>query len=114
MNSEELEKAADDYATSNSIDQHTSIELYRSEQDEAHQYAKSVFIAGAEWQSNQSPWISVEDRLPENDEAVLISSQIYGKAVLRWNGSDMLWMWEDSDEFYCERDKIDAWMPIPE
>lgn len=27
--------------------------------------AKKYFIKGAEWQSKQSPWISVKERLPE-------------------------------------------------
>lgn len=30
------------------------------------------FIAGAEWQSMQSPWISVKERLPEEGKPVLI------------------------------------------
>jgi hypothetical protein len=29
--------------------------------------AKKYFIKGAEWQSKQSPWISVKERLPEKD-----------------------------------------------
>ena len=29
------------------------------------------FIAGAEWQSKQSPWISVKERLPEPNKLVL-------------------------------------------
>jgi len=29
------------------------------------------FIAGAEWQREQSPWISVKDRLPEEEEYTL-------------------------------------------
>lgn len=29
------------------------------------------FIAGAEWQSKQSPWISVNERLPEPNKLVL-------------------------------------------
>lgn len=32
-----------------------------------HQSYKS-FIAGAKWQAKQSPWISVEESLPKNDE----------------------------------------------
>lgn len=31
-----------------------------------------AFIAGAEWQSKQSPWISVKERLPNNDNNVLV------------------------------------------
>lgn len=30
------------------------------------------FIAGAEWQSKQPPWISVKERLPEEGKPVLI------------------------------------------
>ena len=29
------------------------------------------FISGAEWQSKQSPWISVKERLPEPNKIVL-------------------------------------------
>lgn len=32
---------------------------------------KDAFKAGAEWQAKQSPWISVEDRLPETEDEVL-------------------------------------------
>ena len=34
--------------------------------------AKKYFIKGAEWQSKQSPWISVKERLPNNDNNVLV------------------------------------------
>lgn len=32
---------------------------------------ESLFIAGADWQAKQSPWISVEERLPEQNKLVL-------------------------------------------
>lgn len=31
-----------------------------------------AFKAGAEWQSNQSPWKSVKERLPEENENIII------------------------------------------
>ena len=34
--------------------------------------AKKYFIKGAEWQSKQSPWISVKERLPEKDGYYLV------------------------------------------
>ena len=37
-----------------------------------HQCYKS-FIAGAKWQSKQSPWISVKDRLPRTDDDLYLS-----------------------------------------
>lgn len=33
---------------------------------------KEAFRQGAEWQSKQSPWISVKERLPEENENIII------------------------------------------
>lgn len=44
--------------------------LYRETQDD--------FIAGAKWQAKQSPWISVEDRLPDYLEKVLVLYEYKG------------------------------------
>lgn len=30
------------------------------------------FIAGANWQLEQSPWVNIEERLPEDDENIII------------------------------------------
>ena len=38
----------------------------------AHKQSYESFIAGAEWQYKQSPWISVKERLPEEGNLVLI------------------------------------------
>ena len=35
-------------------------------------YAVPLFKAGAGWQAKQSPWISVEERLPEENENIII------------------------------------------
>lgn len=35
-----------------------------------HKQSYESFISGAEWQSKQSPWISVNERLPENEDMV--------------------------------------------
>ncbi|WP_293666479.1 DUF551 domain-containing protein [uncultured Parabacteroides sp.] len=75
---------------------------------------QKAFIAGAEWQQQQSPWISIDERMPEDNQLVLTSSGIYGTKLLVWNAFHGVWDDEDGDDVYCERDKIDAWMPIPE
>lgn len=76
--------------------------------------AKRSFIAGTEWHAKQSPWISVEERFPEDKQPVLCSSQIYGKVVLCWDELSQSWSYPESGECYCDWDKIDCWMYIPE
>lgn len=70
---------------------------------------ENAFEAGADWQSKQSPWISIEDRLPEYPCWVLVTGKEYKYRIL----------------FYCEgkfyTDKsltsydgsVLFWMPIP-
>lgn len=43
----------------------------RNRQLHCEPYCIVDFIAGAEWQSKQSPWISVNERLPEPNKLVL-------------------------------------------
>lgn len=50
-----------------------------------------AFEAGANWQKEQSPWISIDERFPDDKEQVLVSFQIYGKVVLVWDKLGMVW-----------------------
>lgn len=47
---------------------HKDVSLYNAFAATIEKYAVPLFKAGSEWQVKQSPWISVEERLPENDE----------------------------------------------
>lgn len=78
------------------------------------QFGEMNFIQGAEWHAKQSPWISVEDSFPEDNALVLCSSQIYGKVVLRWNKLAKEWLYPEENHIYCDWDKVDCWMYIPE
>lgn len=79
--------------------------------------AKSValraFKKGADWQSRQSPWISVEERLPEEGQKVFVLVMYYGTPCIR-------------EEKFCRNSNLDrkgmwihgnsvvlAWSPIP-
>lgn len=73
---------------------------------------KSGFRDGAEWQAKQSPWISVEDRLPDNQDIVLVRDEYdrFCTAYLHGKNSGFITYGEDAYNFFGE---ITHWMPIP-
>ena len=59
-------------------------------------------------------WISVEDRLPENDQWVLcfMKDKCFGTfSVFQWNYID--WQWNDGNEWFDEKE-VTHWMPLPQ
>lgn len=72
---------------------------------------KDGFIAGAKWQTEQSPWISVEERLPETNKEVLVlcrrkRSGVYFIIENAYENGD----WVTKSAMFYE---TVAWMPIP-
>ena len=58
-------------------------------------------------------WISVKDRLPENNQWALcfMKDKSFGTfRVLQWNYID--WQWNDGNERWEEKD-VTHWMPLP-
>ena len=73
----------------------------------------NAFNAGAEWQAKQSPWISVKERLPENQDIVLVRGEYGGKATAYLHGKDsgFIVYGEDAYKVFGE---VTHWMPIPD
>ena len=76
-------------------------------------FGEMNFVQGAEWQSKQSPWINVKERLPEEGQKVFVLVMWYGIPCIR-------------EEKFCRSSNLDtkerwifgnsivlAWMPIP-
>lgn len=84
--------------------------------DEYQPYYLDGFKDGAEWQSKQSPWISVEERLPEPDKEVLLydknSIRHYVIGWLRRHKVYNKGMWALING-WVEDKNITHWMPIP-
>nr|DAK48325.1 MAG TPA: Protein of unknown function (DUF551) [Caudoviricetes sp.] len=73
------------------------------------------FKEGARWQSKQSPWISVNERLPEpNKEVLLYDKNSIRHYVIGWLRRDKGYnkgMWALSNGWIEDKD-ITHWMPI--
>lgn len=77
------------------------------------------FKRGAEWQAKQSPWISVEERLPKENEMVLCRMVSNGAIVSGYIvveagkpprvATSGNFEFEDYGDYEC-----DMWMPIPD
>ena len=92
------------------------------------QFGEINFIQGAEWHAKQSPWISIEERLPDKGQRVLVGFLYYYKYDDReaesrkhidvFTYENGIWT-TDSDISYLgksvEKDdiKVICWMPIP-
>lgn len=76
-----------------------------------HQCYKS-FIAGAKWQSKQSPWVSVKDRLPRTDDGLYIVLDVRmnppGCGVCDFNPKTETWI-----DYGGNIVRPTHWMPIP-
>ena len=102
-----------------------NIDMGQTVEEAAHFFAESSssgsafpayyqgFIAGAEWQSCQSPWISVKERLPENQHIVLVRGEYGGKATAYLHGKDsgFIIYGEDAYKVFGE---VTHWCHIPD
>lgn len=90
----------------------------RNRQLHCEPYCIVDFISGAQWQSKQSPWISVNERLPEPNKLVLCRMVSNGAIVSGYIvvlsgrppyvATDGGFEFEDWNGYEC-----DMWMPIP-
>lgn len=88
---------------------------FRNRQRHCEPYCIVDFISGAQWQSKQSPWISVNERLPEpNKEVLLYDKNPIRHYVIGWLRKDKGYnkgMWALSNGWIEDKD-ITHWMPI--
>ena len=79
----------------------------------------NMFRKGAEWHAKQSPWISVEERLPKDFEPKIIllkDGQIRIALLDSYDSNDFkityFWYDREADESFDFEDVV-AWMLIP-
>lgn len=77
--------------------------------DAVFDVTERAFIAGVEWQSNQSPWISVKERLPEENKEYLVVLDNRVVYVAQYNKNNKSWLIYGTGYTY----NVVAYMPIP-
>nr|DAD76026.1 MAG TPA: Protein of unknown function (DUF551) [Podoviridae sp. ctIi96] len=104
-----------------------NIDMGQTVEEAAHFFAESRssgsalpayyhgFIAGAEWQAKQSPWISVEERLPEcNTEVVIYHEYRFYVGFMYYSMKSIWWRVNEDERTDMIVSEYDFWMPIPD
>ncbi len=107
-----LEEAAYDYATNKTkfrkeVLKEVGPDNYVSRKSDCME----DFQCGAEWQAKQSPWISVEDKLPSLNQKVIVYN---GKQVYISHRTEKDYAKDANSFLYgLQTYNVVAWMPIP-
>lgn len=77
-----MKQTAEEAAKENILFNHRTVDRTLFGKDLA-KFGEMNFVQGAEWQSKQSPWISVKERLPEEGQKVFVLVMYYGTPCIR-------------------------------
>lgn len=112
-----MKQTVEEVASENILFNHRTVDRTLAGKDLA-KFGEINFVQGAEWQSKQSPWISVKERLPEPNKLVLCRMVSNGAIVSGYIvvssgrspyvATDGGFEFEDWNDYEC-----DMWMPIP-
>jgi hypothetical protein len=112
-----MKQTVEEAARENILFNHRTVDRTLFGKDLA-KFGEMNFVQGAEWQSRQSPWISVKERLPEPNKLVLCRMVSNGAIVSGYIvvssgrspyvATDGGFEFEDWNGYEC-----DMWMPIP-
>ncbi len=112
-----MKQKVEEGAKENILFNHRTVDRTLSGKDLA-KFGEINFVQGAEWHAKQSPWISVEERLPKGNELVLCRMVSNGAIVSGFINTipgcqpqvstSPDFEFEDYSDYVC-----DMWMPIP-
>lgn len=107
-----MKQTVEEAARENILFNHRTVDRTLSGKDLA-KFGEINFVQGAEWQSKQSPWISVKERLPEKDGYYFVTDGDVVEKVYffeRWNKFTST---RDYPHLFYDEGVIKAWLPIP-
>ena len=120
-NKKDIKQTVEAAASENILFNHRTVDRTLFGKDLA-KFGEINFIQGAEWQSKQSPWISVKERLPKDfkPKLILLKNGKVRTAILdsdyhpHNNEFEITYFWHDreANESFALEDVV-AWMSIP-
>ena len=85
----------------------------RNRQRHCEPYCIVDFISGAQWQSKQSPWISVKERLPEEGQKVFVLTMCCGVSRILIERFYKTNDFDKDNRWILGHSIVLAWFPIP-
>lgn len=103
-----MKQTVEEAARENILFNHRTVDRTLFGKDLA-KFGEMNFVQGAEWQSKQSPWISVNERLPEENKEYLVVLDNRVVYVAQYNKNNKSWLIYGTGYTY----NVVAYMPIP-
>lgn len=107
-----MKQTVEEAARENILFNHRTVDRTLFGKDLA-KFGEMNFVQGAEWQSKQSPWISVKERLPEESGYYFVTDGAVVEKVYffkKWNKFAEI---EEYPHLFYDEGVIKAWFPIP-
>lgn len=107
-----MKQTVEEAAKENILFNHRTVDRTLFGKDLAR-FGEINFIQGAEWQAKQSPWISVEERLPEKNGYYLVTDGNIIAIVYFFKCWDKFARYRSYPFTFYENNAIKAYIPIP-
>lgn len=107
-----MKQTVEEVARENILFNHRTVDRTLFGKDLAR-FGEINFIQGAEWQSKQSPWISVEDKAGCDTSGDCIVMVMNGDIFKAYFSSENKWMKSNGGYYDEVIDDVVAWFPIP-
>lgn len=108
-----MKQTVEEAARENILFNHRTVDRTLIGKDLAR-FGEINFIQGAEWQSKQSLWISVKERLPKhNIEVIICHEREFYIGKMYYCMQSNWWRVSDDERTDMIVNEDDSWMPIP-
>lgn len=107
-----MKQTVEEAASENILFNHRTVDRTLAGKDLA-KFGEINFVQGAEWQSKQSPWISVEERLPEESGYYFITDGAVVEKVYFFKKWNKFTSTRDYPHLFYDEGEIKAWLHIP-